>query len=127
RRQRSVGPAGVAVSWDEPLAGLASIQQGGLALPEAMLRSVRETGLALKTKLLSLPASAAKADGPVSARTANFNIQFRRALGLFASVRPVKNLPGLPARFQNVDLLIIREITEDLDAAIRPGVVPGGV
>src|SRR5262249_52751232 len=105
------------------------IQQGGVALPEAMLRSVRETGLALKTKLLSPPppSAPAKGDGPVSARTANFNIQFRRALGLFASVRPVKNLAGLPARFQGVDILVIREITEDLYAAIEHEIVPGVV
>src|SRR5262245_31863080 len=94
--------AGVAVDWDEHLAGLASIQRGGEPLPDAMLQSVRARGLALKTGLLSPP-------GPV-----NFNVQLRRELGLFASVRPVKNVCGLPARFQNVDMLVIRELTEDL-------------
>src|SRR5258708_38901521 len=94
--QRILEAAGVAVSWDEHLAGLASIQQGGEALPGAMLQSVRENGLALKTALLSPP-------GPV-----NFNVQLRRELGLFASVRPLKNVRGLPARFQNVAMLVIR-------------------
>jgi isocitrate dehydrogenase (NAD+) len=112
-----VQAAGVQIEWDEHLAGLASIQRGGPPLPEEMLRSVRETGLALKTKLLSPP-------GPPSG---NFNVQFRRELGLFASVRPLKNLRGLPARFQGVDMFVIRELTEDLYAAIEHEIVPGVV
>jgi isocitrate dehydrogenase (NAD+) len=115
--QRILEAAGVAITWDEHTAGLASIQHGGPPLPEAMLRSVRETGLALKTKLLSPP-------GPPAG---NFNVQFRRELGLFATVRPLKNLRGLPARFQGVDMLVIRELTEDLYAAIEHEIVPGVV
>jgi isocitrate dehydrogenase (NAD+) len=57
----------------------------------------------------------------------NFNVQLRRELGLFATVRPLKNLPGLPARFEGVDMLVIREITEDLYAAIEHEIVPGVV
>jgi isocitrate dehydrogenase (NAD+) len=113
--------AGVAVEWDEHLAGWASLEKGGAALPEEMLQSVRQTGLALKTKLLPPP-------GDQQHRPAgNFNVGFRRALGLFASVRPVKNLPGLPARFQGVDMIVIRELTEDLYAAIEHEIVPGVV
>lgn len=112
--QRILAAAGVAIEWDEYLAGLASIQQGGAALPEPMLKSVRETGLALKTRLLSPP-------GP------NFNLLFRREMGIFAAVRPLKNLRGLKARFQGVDMLVIRELTEDLYAAIEHEIVPGVV
>jgi isocitrate dehydrogenase (NAD+) len=115
--RRILEAVGVAVEWDEHLAGLASLERGGLALPEPMLRSVRATGLALKTMLLSPP-------GP---EVSNFNVLFRRELGLFASVRPLKNVRGLPARFQGVDLLVIREITEDLYAAIEHPIVPGVV
>lgn len=115
--QRILTAAGVAIEWDEHLAGQASLEGGGASLPEAMFESVRRTGLALKTKLLSPP-------GPVRA---NYNVQFRRALGLFASVRPLKNLRGLAARFQGVDLLVIRELTEDLYAAIEHEIVPGVV
>jgi isocitrate dehydrogenase (NAD+) len=57
----------------------------------------------------------------------NFNVQLRHDLGLFATVRPLKNLPGLPARFAGVDMLVIRELTEDLYAAIEHEVVPGVV
>jgi isocitrate dehydrogenase (NAD+) len=113
--RRILQAAGVAVSWDEHLAGLASIQQGGEPLPEAMLESVRRNGIALKTALLSPP-------GPV-----NFNVKLRRELGLFASVRPLKNVRGLPARFQSVDMLVIRELTEDLYTAIEHEIVPGVV
>lgn len=115
--QRILDAAGVAINWDEHLAGLASIQHGGPPLPAEMLASVRSNGLALKTKLLSPP-------GPPSG---NFNVQFRRDLGLFASVRPLKNIRGLPARFHDVDMLVIRELTEDLYAAIEHEIVPGVV
>jgi isocitrate dehydrogenase (NAD+) len=113
--QRVVAAAGVEVEWDEHGAGLAALERGEPALPPAMLRSVRETGLALKTKLLS----------PPGATSANFNVLFRRELGLFASVRPLKNIGGLPARYQGVDILVIRELTEDLYAAIEHEIVPG--
>jgi isocitrate dehydrogenase (NAD+) len=109
--------AGVAIQWDEYLAGLAAVEVEKPALPQTMLDSIRANGIALKTMLLSPP------DGPQG----NFNVRFRRELGLFASVRPLKNLRGLPARFQGVDILVIRELTEDLYAAIEHEIVPGVV
>jgi isocitrate dehydrogenase (NAD+) len=57
----------------------------------------------------------------------NYNVQLRRELGLFASVRPLKNVSGLPARFRDVDMLVIRELTEDLYTAIEHEIVPGVV
>jgi isocitrate dehydrogenase (NAD+) len=108
--------AGAAIDWDGHLAGAASLERGGTAMPEDMLRSARETGLVLKTKLLKLPG-----------QTGNYNVQFRKELGLFASIRPLKNIHGLPARFQGVDLLVIRELTEDLYTAIEHVIVPGVV
>src|SRR5262249_48878489 len=119
--KRVLEAAGVRIDWDEHFAGLPALEQGDTALPAEMLRSVRETGLALKTKLLSPPGQSK------GTRPRNFNVQLRRELGLFASVRPLKNLPGLPARFQNVDMLVIRELTEDLYAAIEHEIVPGVV
>jgi isocitrate dehydrogenase (NAD+) len=116
--------AGVEIDWDEHLAGWASLERGGAALPAELLQSVRATGLALKTKLLPAPGSA---PGPGRKEIGNFNVQLRRELGLFASVRPLKNLPGLPARFLDVDMLVIRELTEDLYAAIEHEIVPGVV
>jgi isocitrate dehydrogenase (NAD+) len=118
--QRIVKAAGVVIDWEEHLAGWASMERGGPPLPEALLRSVRTTGLALKTKILPPPLVRDEKAG-------NYNVSFRRELGLFASVRPLKNLPGLPARFQGVDMLVIRELTEDLYAAIEHEIVPGVV
>jgi isocitrate dehydrogenase (NAD+) len=115
--QRVLAAAGVAVTWDEFLAGQAAAEQGLPPLSDELLRSVRQNGLALKTKLLP----------PTQGPAVNYNLLFRRALGLFASVRPLKNLRGLPARFQDVDILVIREITEDLYAAIEHEIVPGVV
>lgn len=115
--RRILDTARVDIEWEEHLGGLASIERGGPPLPEELFAAVRRTGLALKTKLLSPPESPG----------VNYNVEFRRRLGLFASVRPVKNIPGLPARFQGVDILILRELTEDLYAAIEHEVVPGVV
>jgi isocitrate dehydrogenase (NAD+) len=115
--RRILEAAGVSISFEEHLAGVAAVEQGQPALPPAMIESVRRTGLALKTQLLN----------PPSEPRTNYNLAFRRALGLFASVRPLKNLRGLPARFQGVDILIVRELTEDLYAAIEHEIVPGVV
>jgi isocitrate dehydrogenase (NAD+) len=118
--QRILAAAGVAIQWDEHIAGWAALEAGQPALPPAMLASLCRTKLALKTKLLPPPANK-------PGKALNFNVRLRQELGLFASVRPLKNLPGLPARFQGVDMLVIRELTEDLYGAIEHEVVPGVV
>lgn len=109
--------AGVAIDFDEHVAGWAAVEKGGEPIPDAMLAGARATRVALKTKLLPPPGKE-----PI-----NYNVQLRRALGLFATVRPLKNLPGLPARFQGVDMVVIREITEDLYRSIEHEIVPGVV
>jgi isocitrate dehydrogenase (NAD+) len=73
--------------------------------------------LALKTKLLSPP-------GP---KEGNCNVAFRKELGIFSTVRPLKNIKGLPARFESVDCVVIRELTEDLYTAVEHEIVPGVV
>lgn len=113
--ERILEAAGVEIQWEEHPAGLAAIEQGMSPLPEATLASVRKTGLALKTKLLHAPGEP------------NYNLKLRSALGLFASIRPLRNLPGLPARFEGVNILVLRELTEDLYAAIEHEIVPGVV
>src|SRR5947209_8110448 len=115
--QRILAAAGARIHWEEHLAGLAAEERGGAPLSQELLDSVRRNRLALKTKLLA----------PSAGPQLNYNVQFRRQLGLYASVRPLKNLRGLPARFQNVDILVIRELTEDLYAAIEHEIVPGVV
>jgi isocitrate dehydrogenase (NAD+) len=109
--------AGADLAFEEYPAGLAAIEKGLPPLSDDLLQAVRRNRLALKTKLVMPPQTPVK----------NHNLQFRRSLNLFASVRPVKNIRGLPARFENVDILIIRELTENLYAPIEHEIVPGVV
>jgi isocitrate dehydrogenase (NAD+) len=115
--KRVLEAAGVSITWEEHVAGYEAIKQGLDPLPAPMLESVRRNGLALKTKLMPDPRN------PLT----NFNVVLRRTLHLYATVRPLKNVRGLKARFDNVDMLVIREITEDLYAAIEHEIVPGVV
>src|SRR5262249_47990735 len=98
--------AGVDIAWDEFFAGWAAVEQGRPAIADELLASVRGNGVALKTRLLPPPTDPSALH---FRERGNFNVDFRRRLGLFASVRPLKNLPGLTARFQGVDMLVIRE------------------
>ena len=121
--QEVVRAAGVDVEWEEHPAGWLSVEKGGPALPPALLESIRRNKAALKTKLLPPPGLEA-----VGAKSAgNYNVQLRKELGLFAAIRPLRNLPGLPARFQGVDMMVIRETTEDMYASIEHEIVPGVV
>ena len=115
--QRILEAAGARIDWDLHVGGGEAVAHGLDPLPPAMLESVKKNGLALKTKFLPVP----------GILHANHNVLMRRALGLFASVRPLKNLAGLPARFTGVDTLVVRELTEDLYAAIEHEIVPGVV
>jgi isocitrate dehydrogenase (NAD+) len=117
--RRLLQAVGVPVEFEVYTAGRAALEQGHDALPAEALEAIRRTGVALKTKLLP----------PSDGRTipTNFNVAFRRRLGLFASVRPVRNLAGLPSRFSGINFLLVREITEDLYTQSEHEVVPGVV
>jgi isocitrate dehydrogenase (NAD+) len=108
---------GVKIAWDEFLAGGEAVARGQDAIAPALLQSIQRNGLALKTKLFPTP------DAPHT----NYNVLLRRQLGMFATVRPLKNIKGLAARFRNVDMVVVRELTEDLYAAIEHEIVPGVV
>jgi isocitrate dehydrogenase (NAD+) len=114
--RRILTAAGVVIDWQVFPAGQAALDQGLPPLPLPMLDAVRSVGVALKTKLIHPPHP-----------DENYTIHFRHDLGLFASVRPLRNLAGIPARFQGLDILLIREITEDLYTAIEHEIVPGVV
>ncbi|HUF48728.1 MAG TPA: isocitrate dehydrogenase (NAD(+)) [Vicinamibacterales bacterium] len=112
-----VAAAGVHVDWDRQEAGLISFAQMGQSLPDALLDSVRRNGVALKGPVTT----------PVGHGFASVNVGLRKALDLYANVRPVRNLPGVASRFQGVDLVIVRENTEDLYSGLEHVVVPGVV
>jgi len=114
--RRILAAAGLDLEWRVFTAGQAALDQGLPPVSRDMLDAVRETRVALKTKLLHPPHP-----------DENYTIHFRHDLGLFASVRPIRNLAGIKARFENLDILLVREITEDLYTAIEHEIVPGVV
>ncbi|HEX4606878.1 MAG TPA: isocitrate/isopropylmalate family dehydrogenase [Urbifossiella sp.] len=124
--RRILDAAGVPVTFEVFTAGRAALEQGRDALPDDVFAAVRARGVALKTKLLQPKgAGLPTPHGPVV--PTNYNVAFRRRLGLFASVRPVHNLAGLSSRFTGVNFLLVREITEDLYTASEHELVPGVV
>ncbi|MGQ9573934.1 MAG: isocitrate/isopropylmalate dehydrogenase family protein [Thermoguttaceae bacterium] len=109
--RRCVEATGVSIRWDVQEAGLEVMKKTGTPLPEGVLRSIRRTGCALKAPITT----------PVGTGFRSVNVLLRQALGLFACVRPCKSYPGVRSFFSGVpiDLVIIRENTEDLYAGIE--------
>ena len=109
--------AGVQIDWEEVEARSGTASATGQFVTEAAIESVRRNRVALKG-----PMGTAVAGGAPS-----INVGLRRTLELYANVRPVKNLPGVKSRFENVDVVLIRENTEDLYSGLEHEVVPGVV
>jgi isocitrate dehydrogenase (NAD+) len=99
------------------VAGVVAFERTGRALPPELIASIRRTKVALKGPVTT----------PIAEGFTSVSVGMRKALDLYANLRPVWNLPGTPARFQNVDLVIVRENTEDLYAGLEHEVVPGVV
>jgi len=109
--------AGLDVEWESHLAGLAALERAGATLPTELLDSIRRNKIALKGPLTT----------PVGGGFASVNVGLRKSLELFANLRPVWNMPSVPSRYERVDLVIVRENTEDLYAGLEHEVVPGVV
>jgi isocitrate dehydrogenase (NAD+) len=109
--------AGLDAKWETHLAGTTALDQLGETLPDALLESIRRNKVALKGPVAT----------PVGGGFTSVNVGLRKALDLFANLRPVRSLPGVRARYQDVDLIIVRENTEDLYAGLEHEVVPGVV
>jgi isocitrate dehydrogenase (NAD+) len=107
--------AGVAIEWVEAPIGVKAMVAYGTPLPNETLEQVRRIGVALKGRLVAAPGS----------EIANPSVGFRRALGLFAQVRPVRSLPG--SRYPDLDLVVVRETTEGEYSGLEHRVVPGVV
>jgi len=115
--QKIIAAVGVQIEW-EPTAARGDLERRGVDFMQSgVVESIRKSGVALKG-----PLATGIASGPPS-----INVGLRKALDLYANVRPVKNLPGVPSRFQDVDMVLIRENTEDLYAGLEHEVVPGVV
>jgi isocitrate dehydrogenase (NAD+) len=115
--RRVLEAAGVQVDWEEVEARSEKASSSGQFVTEGAVESVRRNRVALKG-----PMGTAVAGGAPS-----INVALRKTLDLYANVRPVKNLPGVKSRFENVDVVLIRENTEDLYSGLEHEVVPGVV
>jgi isocitrate dehydrogenase (NAD+) len=114
---RILAASGVAIDWDPHDAGQRAVESAGDPLPQTLLDSVTRNRVALKGPVTT----------PVGSGFTSVNVGLRKALDLYANLRPVANLPGVTSRFQDVDLVIVRENTEDLYAGLEHIVVPGVV
>ena len=109
--------AGVSIDWDRQDAGAGAIERTGSSLPTELLDSIRRNKVALKGPVTT----------PVGTGFTSVNVGLRKALDLYANLRPVWNVPGVRSRFEGIDLVIVRENTEDLYAGLEHVVVPGVV
>src|SRR5262245_55342538 len=114
---RILNASGVSIQWEEHAAGVVAFERTGQTLPVALLDSIRTNKVALKGPVTT----------PIGHGFTSVNVGLRKALDLYANLRPVANLPGVAARFNGVDLVIVRENTEDLYAGLEHEVVPGVV
>ena len=108
---------GLRIEWERFDAGSRAIERTGHALPQALLDSIVRTRVALKGPVTT----------PIGEGFTSVNVGLRKTLDLYANLRPVWNLPAVPSRFQGVDLVIVRENTEDLYSGLEHEVVPGVV
>ncbi len=109
--------AGVHVDWDRHDAGMTAFEKYQQSLPADLLDSVHRNKVALKGPITT----------PIAEGFRSVNVGLRKALDLYANLRPVRNLAGVASRFDNVDLIIVRENTEDLYSGLEHEIIPGVV
>jgi isocitrate dehydrogenase (NAD+) len=105
---------GIAFEWDVQTAGEATIAGEGTPLPDRVIESIRRNGVAIKGPITT----------PVGSGFRSVNVGLRQALELYANVRPARSMAGVESRYSDVDLIIVRENTEDLYAGIEHRVGP---
>jgi len=114
---RVVEATGVRIAWERFEAGADVFVKHGSALPDEVLNSIRTTGLALKGPIGT----------PIGGGFKSANVLMRQSLDLYACVRPIRTVPGIPSRYDNVDFVIVRENTEGLYSGLEHRVAPGVV
>src|SRR3989339_145274 len=107
--QKVIDATGVKINWEEVEAGIDVMAKEGTPLPEKTLESCRKNKVALKAPVTT----------PVGTGFRSVNVALRQQLGLYACVRPCKSYPGVRSKYNNIDLVIVRENTEDLYAGIE--------
>ena len=114
---RILAVAGLTIEWDRQEAGVVAFERHRTALPAELIDSVTRTKVALKGPVTT----------PIGEGFTSVNVGLRKALDLYANLRPVWSIPGVPSRYSGIDLVIVRENTEDLYSGLEHEVVPGVV
>jgi isocitrate dehydrogenase (NAD+) len=109
--------AALDIEWERYDAGVVAFKRFKQSLPVELLDSIKRTKVALKGPVTT----------PIAEGITSVNVGLRKSLDLYANLRPVRNLPGVKSRYENVDLVIVRENTEDLYSGLEHEVVPGVV
>lgn len=104
-----INAAGIAIDWDIQTAGADLIETEGTPLPQRVLDSVKQNKIALKSPVTT----------PIGKGFRSVNVQLRKELDLYANLRPCYNLPNVKTRYDKVDIVVVRENTEDLYAGIE--------
>ncbi len=115
--QQILVAAGADIDWVPCKAGLAALEEGGEVLPAATIDAIRQHKVALKGPCTT----------PVGEGFSSVNVRLRKEFNLYAAVRPVRNLAGVDTRYEDVDLIIIRENTEGLYSGVENEITPGVV
>jgi isocitrate dehydrogenase (NAD+) len=114
---RIIEASGVEIEWETQIIGAYALEKFGTTIPDGTIESIKRNRVALKGPLAT----------PIGKGFTSVNVGLRKALDLYANVRPIKALPNVPCRYPELDLIIVRENTEDLYAGLEHVVVPGVV
>ncbi len=106
---RIIDASGLKIDWDIQTAGADVVSEEGTPLPPRVLESIKVNKIALKAPVTT----------PIGTGFRSVNVQLRKALDLYANIRPCKNLPNVKTKFEGVDLVVVRENTEDLYAGVE--------
>src|SRR5216683_1052944 len=109
--------AGVDVEWEKYFVGAEALSRFGDPLPPEVLESILRNKVALKGPVTT----------PIGTGFSSINVRLRKTLDLYANLRPVKSMPNIITRFEDVDIIVVRENTEDLYSGLEHEVVPGVV
>lgn len=115
--KKVVQASGAEIDWVERKAGLAALEEGDDVLPESTIEAIKEHKVALKGPCTT----------PIGEGFTSVNVQLRKTLDLYAAIRPVRSFNGIKTRYEDVDLVIIRENTEGLYSGVENQVTPGVV
>lgn len=115
--RRLIDATGVDINWHVHEAGAETVVRNGTPLPDSTISSLRKDGVGLKGPIGT----------PIGTGFKSVNVELRKTLDLYANFRPAHSMPGVKSRYENVDLIIIRENTEGLYSGLEHRVVPGVV